>query len=374
MRKQLLHALCLPCLAILVCLAAPAVARAQACSSPYLVEQSFPTGGPEETRWRLCWEMRSGNGLIIRDAWFRKAPAAPWVKVIYDARIAELFVPYHTGSPRYLDVSFGFGWPKLNSKQCPSSAGGTLLGPGPDVCKEVRDRGVAWNNDMAVRRGQELALWGVIDAANYNYIIRWVFRDDGVILGEVGATATNLPSRPLETHMHGPIWRLDIDLNGAGGDTAHLGTHTEVGLTGVDTAPMIATEGFRDWTAANYNTIDIHDTSLKNAHGHTSGYHLIPFRNGTPRHQENFTKHDFWVSRYSGSEMTGNLVPNYVTPAQSTNGTDNVIWYYGGAHHIPRDEDGQYSGGTFQPLVAHVMWVGFMLKPHNLFDKTPLYP
>lgn len=374
MSKRGPFVICAAGLALLFCLAAPALTQAQSCSAPYLVEQAFPTGGPEETRWRLCWEMRNGNGLVIRDAWFRKSPAAPWVQLIHDARVAELFVPYHTGSPRYLDVSLGFGWPKLNSKQCPPAVGGTLLGPGPDICKEVRDRGLAWNNDTLVRRGQELVLWGVIDAANYNYIVKWTFRDDGAMLGEVGATATNLPSRPLEAHMHGPIWRLDIDLNGPCCDTAHLGTHTEVGLTATDTSPMIATEGFRDWNPLNYNTLDVHDSALKNAHGHTTGYHLIPLRNGTPRHQEDFTKHDFWVSRYKSTEFAGNLVPSYVSGAESTNNTDNVIWYYGGAHHIPRDEDGQYVSGTFQPLVAHVMWVGFMLKPHNLFDKTPLYP
>ncbi|HEX7174080.1 MAG TPA: hypothetical protein VF240_02185, partial [Pyrinomonadaceae bacterium] len=353
---------CAAGLAFLFLVGAPSVAQAQSCSSPFFVEQRFPVSGTEETRWRLCWEMRNRNGLIIRDAWFRKAPNAPWVKVIYDARVAEIFVPYHTGSPRFLDMSgFNFGSATLTDKHCPRGVGGTLLSR--DVCKEVRDRGLAWNDDSEVRRGQELVLWGVIDAANYNYVIEWTFRDDGVILGRVGATATNLPGIPLEAHMHGPIWRLDIDLNGAGGDSAHLSTHTEsfLGLTATDTDPIIAREGGRVWSAPRYNAIHIHDSNLRNANNHHSGYMLIPLRNGTPRHQENFTKNDFWVSRYRSTELAGASVPSYVAPAEPTVNTDNVIWYYGGAHHIPRDEDGEHVNGRFEPLVAHVMWTGFML-------------
>ena len=45
-------------------------------------------------------------------------------------------------------------------------------------------------------------------------------------------TAVNLPSKPLMTHMHNPMWRLDIDLNGAGGDSVVEMVHAESGLNG----------------------------------------------------------------------------------------------------------------------------------------------
>jgi Cu2+-containing amine oxidase len=63
----------------------------------------------------------------------------------------------------------------------------------------------------------------------------------------------------------------------------------------------------------------------------------------------------------------------YTVPAQPVSNTDVVVWYYGGAHHLVRDEDGKIVNGVWQGE-AHIMWTGFMLKPHNLFDKTPLYP
>ena len=91
--------------------------------------------------------MQQRHGLVITSAHFRKSPSAPWVRVFWDARIGEIYVPYHTGFA-FFDVSdFTFGWVPINSNDCPAAKGGTPLGPGPDVCKEVHDRGLAWKDD-----------------------------------------------------------------------------------------------------------------------------------------------------------------------------------------------------------------------------------
>jgi primary-amine oxidase len=362
--------------ALVVFWTVPVSVHAQECSAPYFIEQRFPTDPslPEETRWRFCWQRVTKNGLVINAAYFRKSPTSPWVQVIYDARVIELFVPYHSGSPRFLDMSsFNFSLFQLTQKHCPAAAGGTLL-DNNFVCKQVHDRGLAWTNYSSVRRGEEVVVWGGIGAGNYNYIIEWTFRDDGAVLGHVGATATNYPPQPLETHMHGIYWRLDIDLNGFPGDSVHIGTHVESGLTANDSAPMVLKELALQWNPLSFTSWHIHDSALKNAQGHPSGYHLIPLRTGTPRHQENFTKNDFWVTRYKSTEMHVPSLPSYIVPAEPVANGDVVAWYYGAAHHIPRDEDGRYVDNSFQPLVAQVMWTGFMLKPHNLFDQTPLYP
>src|SRR4051812_30149172 len=71
----------------------------QFCSSPYYVEQAFPTSGAEVSRWRLCWQFVDGPGLAITGLWFRPTPASQWIKVMWDGRLAELFVPYHPGGP-----------------------------------------------------------------------------------------------------------------------------------------------------------------------------------------------------------------------------------------------------------------------------------
>jgi hypothetical protein len=135
------------------------------CSAPYFVEQAFPVGGPEETRWRICWQNQGKHGLVITAAFFRKSPTAPFFRVFWDARLGEILVPYHPGTPRFLDLStYSSGLVMLNSAHCPSAVGGTLLGAPPVVCKEVHDRGLAWMNDSNARRGQEVVLWGSIDA------------------------------------------------------------------------------------------------------------------------------------------------------------------------------------------------------------------
>ncbi len=329
----------------------------------------FPTSGPEQTRWDICFEALPANGLVITQALFRRSPGSSQVQVLSDARIAEIFVPYHPGSPRFHDVSdFNFPLLTLKDTDCPASAGGTLIG-NSQVCKEVRDRGVAWKDDSLVRRGEELVLWSVVDASNYNYIIQWVFRDDGAILGEVGSTGPKLGGADDTTgHMHTFSWRLDIDLNGSDGDSVQLTRHSEPlpGLSATDHERLITTESGLVWKPRKYNTLEISDSSLQNDNGRTTSYELVPLRSGTARHNEAFTKKDFWVTRFKEGELLARNLPSFLTNESVVN-TDVVIWYTVGAHHENgmRDEDRD---------TVPVKWVGFELSPKNLFNDTPLYP
>src|SRR3989442_10216103 len=180
----------------------------QLCSAPYFVEQSFPVGGAAQTTWRICWQTQPGWGLMITSAHFRKSPNAPFMRVFWDAYVSDIFVPYHPGSPRFYDLSgFGFDVTSVSAADCPAAVGGAVLAG--RVCKEVHDRGLLWKDDAQVRLGHEVVLWSAIDAANYNYIVEWTFRDDGVILGRLGATAVNLPAIPLTAHMHNAVWRVE---------------------------------------------------------------------------------------------------------------------------------------------------------------------
>lgn len=357
-------------------LAAPPV-FAQACSEPYYIEQPFPVSGPEETRWKLCWRMARGNGLIVAAAYFRPSPQSRWIEVLDEARVSEIFVPYHEGSKRILDVTSNYLWVTLNEKHCSYNAGGRLLNGG-EVCRQLRERGLAWSDDQESRRGEDLVLWGILDAYNYDYVIEWTFQDDGAILGRVGATGRNLNRYEQIGHTHGVFWRLDLDLNGPTGNSVHLGKHTETGLKAVDSESAIKKERGIRWNPLTYDTLHIHDKSLKNAQGHASAYHLMPIRTGTPRHREPFTHYDFWVTKSKRKETTqieetaAILLPSFVSPAESVTNTDVVVWYYGSLHHLVRDEDGIFVDKTWQGK-THIMWTGFMLKPHNLFDKTPLF-
>lgn len=346
---------------------------AMPCSGANLVDQKFPTVGPEITHWRLCWQVVNGNGLMIHWAYFRTSPSKPWIFLLWDARVSEIFVPYHSGNPRFYDVEFGFPPTAIGAADCPAAQGGTVLNG--NVCKQVHDRGLSWKADSAVYRGEEVVLWAAIAAANYNYVVEWTFRDDGIVMGRVGATSHNLPGRELETHVHNPIWRLDVDLNGWPNDSVALGTHTEAGLTGTDTEPLIAKEKGALWNPRNFNSLDVSDAFLKNGKGHQTMYQLMPLPTaGLAQHQEPFTINDFWVTLYNPAEMSAKDLVSYVTPPQPVANADVVLWYRGSVHHHPRDEDGEFTKTGGWHGVALIMWTGFMLKPHDLFDRTPFYP
>ncbi len=350
-------------------------AAAQPCSGPYLVEQRFPTTGTEETRWRVCWQPQRQFGLVITGAWFKKKKGTTynWMRILWDARVGEMFVPYHGNQNRFYDIQ-GFNWPwvKLQAADCPTASGGTLLGPGPDACKIVRQRGLAWKYYNARRIGEELVLWGAIGAANYNYIVEWVFRDDGTVIGRVAATGPNFPGHPTVNHMHTATWRLDIDLNGWWNDSVFLSTHTEVppSLIATDTAPLITQESGLVWQPTNFHSLLIGDSNVQNNRGTPSQLRLMPLRYGSQRHAETFTQSDFWVTRYNWREIYARFLPNFVSNNQPVNGKDIVVWYSGGLHHSVRDEDRTKSNGW----MALAMWAQFQLRPHNLFDNTPLYP
>lgn len=350
---------------------------------PNAVVQNFPTSGPVQTTWHICWrEVRGNNsvanpnGLVIGPVHLRKAPNAPFVRVLWDMRVSEYFVPYHSGSPRFYDLSYyNFKLTGVTADDCPASVGGSLLSP--RVCKEVRDRGLLWKDYSGVRRGQELLIWATIDAANYRYIQEYAFRDDGIIVGRMGATGQNLPGRELEAHAHTAIWRIDIDLNGVTNNAARL-RHSEnpADATGVatdNTSAINTAQGFT-WSPRLHDTVAVSNPTFKNARGHVSSYQLIPLvtGGGLVQHFEKFTQNDFWVTPYNPSQFAARDLTTYVTGSPSVANRDLVVWYKGSLHHHPRDEDGVYVQNNWVGT-AETMWTGFMLMPHNLFDCTPFY-
>jgi primary-amine oxidase len=86
-----------------------------------------------------------------------------------------------------------------------------------------------------------------------------------------------------------------------------------------------------------------------------------------------FTGENVWVAAYDPAERYaagdypnqhpgGDGVPRYASADRPTVGTDVVLWYTFGAHHIVRPEDWP---------VMPVTHVGFKLKPAGFFDGNP---
>ena len=334
-----------------------------------------------KSRWHLTVNAVKQFGLVITGASFQKSPTSPFIYVLFDGRLGEIFVPYHPGSPRFGDISFpGFHFEPLTLPAAKFPPPRQIIGGGK-ICKEVRDY-LAWmngegKNPPLVRYGQEVVYFSVLGAANYQYIMEWTFRDDGAILVRAGSTGPKLPllngGRSKLGHMHNFTWRLDIDLNGAGGDSAYLTSHNEdltvPRSTATDGKDLIEVEGGLVWNDQNFNTLLIQDSTLKNGNNppRATSYELVPLRNGTARHTEAFLKKDFWVTRYNPSqEFFADNLPNYVQGKQPTVNQDLVIWYTGSEHHEnnSRDEDAN---------TVPVIWTGFELVPNNLFNRTPFF-
>src|SRR5262245_27249790 len=230
------------------------------------VIQQFPAGKPMQTAWKVRFAHGPGKGLYITGAFFKRNASENWVRVLWDARLAEMFVPYHPGSPRYHDLSLGFGLVTANANDAGSC--GRVIDT--YVVKEVRDRGLAWKDDQAVHRGEELVLCATVDAANYNYVIQYQFRDDGSIGFRVGATSRNLPGMEYIAHSHDGLWRVDMDLAGAANDSAMIMSHSEstASLSASDSMVPFngGVEGAADWNPLQYTEVAVVDTQITNDH------------------------------------------------------------------------------------------------------------
>src|SRR5260370_41570831 len=90
---------------------------------PNAITQNFPTFGPPQTTWLICWHEVAGNnslndpnGLVIGPVYFRKSPTAGFVRVLWDILVSDYFVPYHPANPPYYDLSgFNFVLPSVST-------------------------------------------------------------------------------------------------------------------------------------------------------------------------------------------------------------------------------------------------------------------
>lgn len=386
---------------VIAALCAASVARAQGLPDPpsrettveFVVGDAGGVSPRKGTAWKVHFARGLHKGLYITGAWFKRELSEDWIKIIHDARAAEMFVPYHSLSQiRFYDLT-GFSFPLAEVKDEDAGPSGVVLPPFegdryPTVIREIRDRGVVWKDYAnGVRRGKEMLLWSGLQAGNYMYIIQYGFQDDGTITFRVGATGQNLPGARKEPHMHNTYWRIDIDLVDGKKNSAMIMSHNEStsGLAAEDLKEPFngGLEGGVDWDPLKYSMIRV-ESNKDNANGKPISYDLMPLRMGSARHKEEFTHHDLWVTRSHPErplELLYANLPAIVKNEEVVEQADIVLWVSSSSHHEPRDEDGKGNAGRRVWYFddgwegsALVMWSGFDLRPRNLFDRTPFYP
>ncbi|MGV9771870.1 copper amine oxidase [Streptosporangium sp. NPDC003464] len=328
--------------------------------------------------------MRNIEGLVLTKVVYTPRGNSP-VSVLRSTALAQIHVPYDSGSPRYHDIgALGDSAIPLQAADCP--AGERRL---QYVCVTTRARGHAYlkpgyEEPNISAQGQDLVVFAAFQVGWYTYLAEWAFSDDGAITPRVGATgslagSTTTPEHgwPIgvgsadfeESHSHNIFWRLDFDIQGESGDVVE-----QYDFSGSGTAKrsLTRTAFAREGKAVNgrMRWWRVVDRGVRNADGHPVSWELNNSDSAEYRGPagEAFTRADLYVTDYRSCERlaTTNPAPRCAESVDRyVNGetvTDPVLWVNVGFHHVARDEDAD-------PMPTH--WQGFRITPRDVTAKNP---
>jgi len=360
--------------------------------------------------------------------------------VMYEGSLSEMYVPYmdtDTGwnSRAFLDAGeflLGGLIKPVSSDDCPahsqyfsglvpSDQGTPVLRPQLACLFEHATDGPAWrhmeNGLMSGRPARELVLRTAAVAGNYDYLLDWVFQQDGTIRVAVGATGiveTKAAKETVAAHTmgdgsskpeHGTLvapnllainhdhyfsYRLDLDVDGPN-NSFMIDRLVPEQISGEARKSIWASQPSVVKTEKDaILDIDLHrpamwhfmNASHHGALGYPSGYEIMPGATAIsfvspddPAQRTGaFSGHQMWVTPYNADEVYAAGV--YVTREKELDGlpvwtqanrpiqnTDIVGWYTLGFHHVVRLEDWP---------VMPTLWHDFLIRPANFFDKNPV--
>src|ERR1043165_3345765 len=92
-------------------------------------------------------------------------------------------------------------------------------------------------------------------------------------------------------------------------------------------------------------------------------------RHGRP--DENFTKHDFWITRADSPIKQYIHLGDYFEKKEPRplSGGQLVLWHLSRALHVPPSEDGILNGSSINNGQALATWTIVELRPRNLFSS-----
>jgi len=403
--------------------------------------KSFQVNGGEITwqNWHFRYGLHPREGLVLYTVGYEdQGRVRP---ILYRASLSEMVVPYGDPGPAWFfknafdEGEYGIGrlaqalepgtdFPGNASTYSAvfASDAGTPYELPRAVALYERDGGILWKHvdyltgNNQSRRARELVLCYVANVGNYEYAFNWIFHQDGALEMEVDLTgimqakgiASGEPAMASHSmpdfghvvgegveavhHQHFLNFRLDMDVDGDGGNNTVVELNTEALPPGksnpyrnafVTTETPLGTEqqGQRQVNLASSRKWKVINPSVKNALGQPVGYMLIPGENAVPyadpqssvRKRAGFINSHLWVTQYNPEEMNaagyyinqskgGEGLPKWTQQNRSIEGKDVVLWYTMGITHIPRPEE-------WPVMTAHK--AGFMLIPAGFFSRNP---
>jgi hypothetical protein len=374
--------------------------------------------------WRMCARIHPIKGLTLENLQFKPASGSRelegWLPVVDSLYLAQLVVPYDTGTVAFNDVTdYGFGDNQLLSQSdltCPgtkvpveqSFMRGTRIVERtiPGICVDEISTGLAWNAqetyaEGATRysaQGRALEVSSITKISWYEYQQKVTLTDQGAIHVGLGATGDLAPSSlffpddpavgwPVgahdnpdtrghaTSHWHNAVYRVDFGI-GSGPQQVEQWDYALAdpeASTRIEGTRTVITHAFAAsdkpdpqtwWRVVNTNSL--------NRDGHPRSYEIVNDSTQNPydpltRPQVSFTNAHACQEYASGNlnaGCPGLSVPDYVA-AETAPLSDPVAWVSVGFHHVARDEDQS-------PMPAH--WQEFSLVPRDLLAQQAVTP
>jgi primary-amine oxidase len=281
------------------------------------------------------------------------------------------------------------------------------------VCLHEEDNAVLWKHVDAetgaeVRRMRRMVVSAHVTVANYEYLVYWRFYQDGNIECEVRATGL-MVTTPMQNdgdrspygttvdtrtyapfHQHFIVAKLDLDIDGEENTVvevdsvaAPISEDNPYGLAlSTQTVTIEAeSQSARDFNWETQRIWKVINPAKVNRHGSNTAYKLVPgaaipslLDPSSPVYaRAPVIAHTVWVTAHNdaerwpagdyptqSSEDTG--ITRWIAEDAPLVGTDVVLWYVFGIHHITRIED--------WPIMP-VDIISFWLKPFGFFDQNP---
>ena len=395
-------------------------------------------------RFHLRADKRPGPVLSMVEA----RDGVRWRSVAYQMHLSEVFVPYMDPDKAwywrtYMDSGeYGFGnslSPLRKGVDCPSYArflavtmpqdDGEPIQMPDAICIFERSIGdPAWRHfeifaqspqralPAAGRPASELVVRSASEVGNYDYLIDYVFHQDGSIRVAVGATGLDatkgVASRSMKDataaadtrfgtliapglvapyHSHYFNFRLDLDVDGSANDfmrerlvqkTLPKGSPRRSLYAVTHEMPAAEKAARTRIEPASPALYHFANNNVESALGHHPGYMLMPegsyvhpllAADDPPVKRNSYLDYQLSVTPYSSAERYAGGRYAVMSDGKDTLGAwtardrpisnrDIVAWYTVGFHHITRMED-------WPVMPTH--WFGFTLMPHNFFASNP---